>query len=95
MLPLDACGRGRHDSSVEASRPFRIGHSQRATPDPGGLTPLGMNAGLCDTCKHQKVVRNTRGSVFSMCERSKTDDRYPKYPRLPVERCAGYVRATR
>ena len=54
-----------------------------------------MNAGLCDTCKHQKVVRNTRGSVFSMCERSKTDDRYPKYPRLPVERCAGYVRATR
>jgi hypothetical protein len=25
-----------------------------------------------------------------MCERSKTDERYPKYPRLPVERCAGY-----
>jgi hypothetical protein len=95
MLPLDACGRGRHDSSVEASRPFHIGHSQRPTPYPGGLTPLGMNAGLCDTCKHQKVVRNTRGSVFSMCERSKTDERYPKYPRLPVERCPGYVRATR
>jgi hypothetical protein len=54
-----------------------------------------MNAGLCDSCKHQKVVRNTRGSVFSMCERSKTDDRYPKYPRLPVERCPGYVKATR
>jgi hypothetical protein len=25
-----------------------------------------------------------------MCERSKTDERYPKYPRLPVERCPGY-----
>jgi hypothetical protein len=25
-----------------------------------------------------------------MCERSKTDERYPKYPRLPVARCAGY-----
>jgi hypothetical protein len=25
-----------------------------------------------------------------MCERSKTDPRYPKYPRLPVERCAGH-----
>jgi hypothetical protein len=54
-----------------------------------------MNAGLCDTCKHQKVVRNTRGSVFSMCELSKTDGRYPKYPRLPVKQCAGYVSASR
>jgi hypothetical protein len=49
-----------------------------------------MNAGLCDTCRHQRIVRNTRGSVFSMCERSKIDRRFPKYPRLPVERCAGY-----
>ena len=52
-----------------------------------------MNAGLCDSCKHQRIVRNTRGSAFSMCERSKTEpERYPKYPRLPVERCAGYER---
>jgi hypothetical protein len=29
-----------------------------------------------------------------MCERSKTDDRFPKYPRLPVERCPGYERKT-
>jgi len=28
-----------------------------------------------------------------MCLRSKTDERYPKYPRLPVERCPGYERA--
>jgi hypothetical protein len=54
-----------------------------------------MNAGLCDTCKHQKLVRTTRGSVFSMCERSKTDPRYPKYPRLPVKECAGYVSESR
>jgi hypothetical protein len=51
-----------------------------------------MQAGLCDSCKHQKIVRNTRGSVFSMCDRSKTDARFPKYPRLPVRRCAGYER---
>ena len=69
-------------------RPFA---ASLATPYAGVRTPYGMNAGLCDTCKHQKVVRNTRGSVFSMCERSKTDPRYPKYPRLPVERCPGYV----
>jgi hypothetical protein len=54
-----------------------------------------MRAGLCDTCKHQKVVRNRRGSVFSLCELSKTDPSYPKYPRLPVERCAGYVSVSR
>jgi hypothetical protein len=48
-------------------------------------------AGLCDSCRHQRVVRNTRGSTFSLCERSKLEpDRYPRYPRLPVERCAGY-----
>jgi hypothetical protein len=49
-----------------------------------------MKAGLCDSCRHQRIVRNTRGSTFSMCERSKTDPRFPKYPRLPVERCSGY-----
>ena len=49
-----------------------------------------MRNGLCDTCVHQKLIRNTRGSSFSMCERSKTDPRYPKYPRVPVRECAGY-----
>ena len=68
---------------------------RRSTPYPGGADPLGMDAGLCDTCKHQKLVRNTRGSVFSMCELAKTDARFPKYPRLPVKRCAGYVSVAR
>jgi hypothetical protein len=47
-------------------------------------------AGLCDSCRYQRIVRNTRGSAFSMCERSKTDDRFPKYPRIPVLECLGY-----
>jgi hypothetical protein len=59
------------------------------------VTLQEMNAGLCDSCKHQKLIRNTRGGVFSLCERSKTDPSYPKYPRLPVKDCAGYVRVTR
>jgi hypothetical protein len=46
--------------------------------------------GLCDSCRHQRIVRSGRGSVFSLCERSKTDDRYPKYPRAPVNACPGY-----
>lgn len=49
-----------------------------------------MRAGLCDTCRHQKVIRTTRGSAFSLCRRSKVDPAFPKYPRLPVARCAGY-----
>jgi hypothetical protein len=47
-------------------------------------------AGLCDHCRHQRLVPNTRGSVFSLCERSRTDDRFPRYPRLPVLECAGF-----
>jgi hypothetical protein len=54
----------------------------------GSLTCV--KAGLCDTCKHQKLVKSGRGSVFSMCLLHKTDDRFPKYPRIPVERCSGY-----
>jgi hypothetical protein len=49
-----------------------------------------MTVGLCDRCRHQRVVRNTRGSRFSLCEKSREDPAYPKYPRLPVLRCAGF-----
>jgi hypothetical protein len=49
-------------------------------------------AGLCDSCRHQQVVKTGRGSRFSLCRRSKTDPEYPKYPRLPVRACAGYER---
>ena len=52
------------------------------------MTPAG--AGLCDACSHQRVVRNTRGSVFSLCELARTDPRFPKYPRLPVLACTGF-----
>jgi len=53
----------------------------------------GPPAGLCNLCAHQRVVGNTRGSVFSMCERgvrTGEKDQYPKYPRLPVLECPGY-----
>ena len=47
-------------------------------------------AGLCDTCAFHQEVRNTRGSSFSLCTRSREDPAYPRYPRLPVLSCAGY-----
>lgn len=46
--------------------------------------------GLCDSCVHQQLVPNTRGSVFSLCKRSREDPAYPRYPRLPVLSCPGY-----
>ena len=51
----------------------------------------GIGAGLCDHCVHQRVVRTTRGSAFSLCEKSKDDERFPKYPRIPVGACPGFV----
>ena len=50
----------------------------------------GPPVGLCESCRHQQVVRNTRGSTFSLCRRSREDERYPRYPRLPVLRCPGH-----
>jgi hypothetical protein len=47
-------------------------------------------AGLCDSCRHQRIIKTTRGSRFSLCERSRTDPAYPRYPRLPVLRCPGF-----
>jgi hypothetical protein len=53
--------------------------------------PPAPEVGLCASCVHQRVVRNTRGSEFSLCERSRDEpERYPRYPRLPVARCPGY-----
>ena len=57
-----------------------------------GSTTHAPAAGLCDTCSFQREVRTTRGSRFSLCERSREDPDYPRYPRLPVMSCAGYQR---
>ena len=47
-------------------------------------------AGLCDRCRHQRIVRNTRGSRFSLCRRSVDDPAYPRYPPVPVLACPGF-----
>jgi hypothetical protein len=53
-------------------------------------------AGLCDSCAHQQLVPNTRGSVFSLCRRSRDEpERFPRYPRLPVTGCPGYEEEAR
>ena len=49
--------------------------------------------GLCKTCRYVRLVSNARGGVFYLCQLSESDARFPKYPRLPVIRCAGYEKA--
>ena len=54
--------------------------------------PLGgMNAGLCDSCRWQRIVTSGKGSTFSRCAKSETDPRFPRYPALPVRTCDGYA----
>lgn len=50
--------------------------------------------GLCATCAHAQVIETDRGSRFYLCERSRTDPRFPRYPGLPVVSCIGYDELT-
>ena len=47
--------------------------------------------GLCARCLHARKIRSSKASDFLLCERSTTDARYPKYPRLPVRACPGFT----
>jgi len=47
-------------------------------------------AGLCASCRHGRVIESDRGSRFWLCERSRTDPSFPRFPPLPVRTCRGY-----
>ena len=53
------------------------------------MTPIG----LCASCAHAETIQSSKGSVFTMCLLSQTDPSFPRYPRLPVLKCDGYVRS--
>lgn len=53
-------------------------------------TPPAPPAGLCASCEHRRLVRNTRGSTFSLCRRAAWDAALARYPRLPVPACHGH-----
>jgi len=52
--------------------------------------PTQPPPGLCPGCRHHRLVVNRRGSRFYLCERSRDDDRFPRYPPVPVLRCVGF-----
>ena len=49
-----------------------------------------FRVGLCVDCLHAQQIESARGSMFYLCERSATDQRFQKYPSLPVIQCAGH-----
>jgi hypothetical protein len=78
-MPLSYLYRGYRDNPNEVQA-RQAAESTRALP----------RFGLCDSCRHQRLVRTGRGSVFTMCLRAKTDASFPKYPRVPVTACRGH-----
>lgn len=48
---------------------------------------------LCLTCRSRREIRNARGSVFWLCELSRQNPAYAKYPLQPVKVCNGYQSA--
>ncbi|SRR5581483_1189413 len=48
--------------------------------------------GLCLDCENARVIETPRSSKFYQCQLSFRDQSFPKYPRLPVVECSGYLR---
>jgi hypothetical protein len=48
-----------------------------------------VGVGLCLNCRHSRRVPTPRATYW-LCELAATDERFAKYPRLPVRECAGY-----
>jgi hypothetical protein len=46
--------------------------------------------GLCASCAWLKRVPSARDRVYYLCGMSLTDQRFPKYPTLPVLACPGF-----
>jgi hypothetical protein len=68
---------------------WSAGTAKRPAPRLFYCYPVLM-PGLCPTCIHCKEMHNDRRNTFLLCLLSKSDPRYPKYPRLPVLSCEGY-----
>jgi hypothetical protein len=67
----------------------RRGAGREPAARPAGSIP--ESAGLCARCVHARAIVSDRGSVFVLCEASRTDPSLDPYPRLPVLRCHGFA----
>ena len=88
---------GRREGSSTADRERAAGdESPPEGPETsGGRRPPGSSRGpadpgLCGRCANARSVETGKGSRFLLCELSKVDPAYPRYPRLPVRSCPGF-----
>ncbi|MCC7014079.1 MAG: hypothetical protein IT454_16095 [Planctomycetes bacterium] len=63
--------------------------NERQPPPVRALEP---SQGLCPQCAHVRRIESAKGSVFWMCEKSRDDPRYPRYPAQPRMVCPGFER---
>jgi hypothetical protein len=57
------------------------------------LAKLGAHPGLCADCAHRLLNATRRGTAYLRCGLASTDERLPRYPRLPVRDCHGFTPA--
>jgi len=69
-----------------------LGGPARLTEPRLPAAPEDPFTGLCPGCRFARVVTSRR-TRFTLCERSFTEVRFPRYPRLPVLNCDGFVPA--
>ena len=46
--------------------------------------------GLCGRCRSVRAQETKRGAVFYRCARADEDERFMRYPPIPVLRCEGF-----
>lgn len=65
----------------------------RDEPPPRRVVPFALGPrGLCPDCRHVRAITSERGSTFWLCERSKREPQYPRYPPQPRVSCEGFER---
>lgn len=74
-------------------RPVPVGVPGNIVADTTRTEPIKERFGLCADCIHAQQITSSKGSSFLLCRLSKTDARFPKYPRLPVLSCWGYQKS--
>jgi hypothetical protein len=89
---------GKDDDAKTGGRGEAVGRRPGAPPAAEGgaktaraaqLSQLAVHPGLCATCAHLHLLASAR-SVFVRCGLAATNAAFPRYPPLPVLRCAGY-----
>jgi hypothetical protein len=70
--------------------PLRLGPSNRSSLGFLGSRVPTMTISLCESCGRMREIVTGRGSRFLLCELSRVDDRFVKYPGQPVLKCIGH-----